>query len=78
MDPALYIMADVRAYFQVAYQRFADSVPMAIDFELVQGLGRDILQILSIGLGINGPDAQENCREWAQEKPELAAKRAEL
>ncbi|TFK68463.1 hypothetical protein BDN72DRAFT_769259 [Pluteus cervinus] len=78
MDPALGIMADVRAYFQVAHQRFVDNIPMAIDFELVQGLGRDIFEILSTGLGLNGPNAQECCREWAREPPAVAARRAEL
>ncbi|KAF7304101.1 hypothetical protein MIND_00641600 [Mycena indigotica] len=37
MEPALEIMADVRAYFQVAYKRVSDNVPLAIDHELVRG-----------------------------------------
>ncbi|TFK66013.1 hypothetical protein BDN72DRAFT_772573 [Pluteus cervinus] len=78
MDLALPIMADVRAYFQVAYQRFADSVPMAVDVELVQGLGRDLFQTLSSGLGIYGPSAQDKCREWAKEHPDIDTRRAQL
>ncbi|TFY61378.1 hypothetical protein EVJ58_g4548 [Rhodofomes roseus] len=39
-EAAISIMASVRAYFQVAYKRFADNVPNAIDHELVLGLNR--------------------------------------
>ncbi|KAJ7892202.1 hypothetical protein B0H13DRAFT_866691 [Mycena leptocephala] len=56
MDPALSIMSDVRAYFQVAYKRMADNVLAAIDSELVRGVGRELLPTLYRGLGINGPE----------------------
>jgi hypothetical protein len=62
MEPALVIMADVRAYFQgnrvqilsifllmncsVAYKRFADNIPLAIDVELVRGVERNVLREL--------------------------------
>ncbi|KAJ7152852.1 P-loop containing nucleoside triphosphate hydrolase protein [Mycena filopes] len=78
MDPALKIMADVRAYFQVAYKRIADTIPMAIDHELVRGVGRDLLATLYNALGINGPDGLRICRELAQENPSVAGKREEL
>ncbi|KAJ7900734.1 P-loop containing nucleoside triphosphate hydrolase protein [Mycena olivaceomarginata] len=78
MDPALNIMADVRAYFQVAYKRVADHVPLAIDHELVRGVGQGLLATLYNGLGINGPDGQRICRELAEESPSVAGKRVEL
>ncbi|KAJ7027364.1 P-loop containing nucleoside triphosphate hydrolase protein [Mycena alexandri] len=78
LDPALTIMADVRAYFQVAYKRIADNVPAAIDYELVRGVGRELLPTLYGGLGINGPDGMRICRELAQESPSVAGKREEL
>ncbi|KAJ7775530.1 P-loop containing nucleoside triphosphate hydrolase protein [Mycena metata] len=78
MDPALTIMADVRAYFQVAYKRIADNVPAAIDHELVRGVGRELLPTLYGGLGINGPEGMRICRELAQESPSVAGKREEL
>ncbi|KAJ6458250.1 P-loop containing nucleoside triphosphate hydrolase protein [Mycena sanguinolenta] len=78
MDPALNIMADVRAYFQVAYKRIADNIPLAIDHELVRGVGRELLPTLYRGLGINGPDGVRICRELAQESPSVAGKREEL
>jgi len=78
MEPALKIMADVRAYFQVAYKRFVDNVPLAIDQELVRGIERDILPTLTGGLGIHGPDGIRICRDLSQESPNIAGRREEL
>ncbi|KAG6887851.1 hypothetical protein C0995_012216 [Termitomyces sp. Mi166 len=78
MEPALVIMADVRAYFQVAYKRFADNIPLAIDYELVQGVERDVLKALHAGLGINGNNGDRICKELAQENTTIAARREEL
>ncbi|KAF5374644.1 hypothetical protein D9615_008939 [Tricholomella constricta] len=78
MEPALIIMADVRAYFQVAYKRFVDNIPLAIDYELVWGAERGILNVLNTGLGINGPDGHRICKELAQENPTVAGRREEL
>ncbi|KAG8994202.1 hypothetical protein FRB90_000510, partial [Tulasnella sp. 427] len=54
LSPALDIMAEVRAYFQVAYKRFSDNIPKQIDTDLVQRLdevedGLDVA-LLSIDL----------------------------
>ncbi|KAG5634396.1 hypothetical protein H0H81_002114 [Sphagnurus paluster] len=78
MEPALLIMADVRAYFQVAYKRFVDNVPLVIDYELMWGSERGVLQWLNTGLGINGPDGNRICQELAQESPTVAARRDDL
>ncbi|KNZ72243.1 Interferon-induced GTP-binding protein Mx [Termitomyces sp. J132] len=78
MEPALAIMADVRAYFQVAYKRFADNVPLAIDYELIWGVERNVLETLSKGLGINGDNGDRICKELAQENATIAVRREEL
>lgn len=96
MEPAIEIMADVRAYFQgislcdfafsvtfdqmftVAYKRFSDNIPMAIDRELVCGAGRDILPLLRNGLGLNSLEAHRICKELAQENTSVANRREEL
>ncbi|KAF6746773.1 P-loop containing nucleoside triphosphate hydrolase protein [Ephemerocybe angulata] len=78
MTPAINIMADVRAYFQVSYKRFADNIPLAIDYELVQGIERDVLKIIYGRLGINGPDGQRIAEELAQESAQVADKREDL
>ena len=67
---------DVRA--TVAYKRFADNIPLAIDYELVQGIERDVLKFLDMRLGINGPEGQRIAKELAQESAQVADKRQDL
>ena len=62
----------------VAYKRFADNIPLAVDYELVQGIERDVLKILYMRLGINGPDGQRIAKELAQESAQVADKRQDL
>ncbi|KAF7308050.1 hypothetical protein MKEN_01167300 [Mycena kentingensis (nom. inval.)] len=78
MTPALNIMADVRAYFQVAYKRVADNIPLAIDYELTRGVARNVLPLLYTNLGVGGAEGARVCRELAQESPGVATKREEL
>ena len=62
----------------VAYKRFADNVPLAIDLELVQGAEQNILSTLYSNLGINGQVGARICKELAQESPQIADRRADL
>ncbi|KAF9479395.1 hypothetical protein BDN70DRAFT_878878 [Pholiota conissans] len=80
MEPALVIMADVRAYFQVAYKRFADLVPLALDRELVRGAGDadHVLSILYKHLGVNGEEGARICKELSEESPQVAGRRVDL
>jgi len=78
MEPALNIMASVRAYFQVAYKRFADTVPMAIDTEIVLGLQRGIDEALREGLQITGPDGYNRCKSMVEEFSNIASARQEV
>ena len=64
--------------FLVAYKRFTDNVPLAIDHELVQGVARDLLRTLYSNLGINDEKGDRICQELAQESPQICHKRAEL
>ncbi|KIY53536.1 hypothetical protein FISHEDRAFT_33028 [Fistulina hepatica ATCC 64428] len=75
MEPSLRIMANVRAYFQVAYKRFVDNIPMTVDEELVYGMQDGLLLSLLQGLHINGPDAYRVCQDLAAESPLNASKR---
>ncbi|KAH9915501.1 P-loop containing nucleoside triphosphate hydrolase protein [Fomitopsis serialis] len=79
-EPALNIMACVRAYFQVAYKRYVDYVPMAVDRELILGLDMDgaLESVLLKGLGITGPDGPRRCKEFLQEPPNVVTRRQEL
>ncbi|KAA1470471.1 hypothetical protein DENSPDRAFT_774675 [Dentipellis sp. KUC8613] len=78
MAPALGIMADARAYFQVAYKRFVDNVPMTLDQSLVLGILDGLDGVIFRGLGVNGEDAYENCRRLLAEPEERRAVRGRL
>jgi len=78
MEQALHIMASVRGYFQVAYKRFADMVPMAIDHEIILGLQRGIDDALREGLQITGPDGYSRCKNIVEEFSTIASTRQEL
>ncbi|KAI6119116.1 P-loop containing nucleoside triphosphate hydrolase protein [Pisolithus croceorrhizus] len=78
LEVALGIMASVRGYFQVAYKRFVDMVPLAIDYEMVRGLERGLNQALLEGLHITGKDAHERCAAMLQEPAATASRRREL
>ncbi|KAL0955561.1 hypothetical protein HGRIS_001802 [Hohenbuehelia grisea] len=46
MEAAIDIMAEVRAYFQVAYKRVTDNVPLTVDKALVFGLEKGLSELL--------------------------------
>ncbi|KAG8994201.1 hypothetical protein FRB90_000509 [Tulasnella sp. 427] len=73
MDPALEIMAEARAYFQVAYKRFGDEIPIQIDSSFVSGFDDD----LEMSLMYIVPET-DTCRKWLQESPQVASRRAAL
>jgi len=79
-DPALHYMASARAYFRIAFKRFADMVPMVIDQELLRGLDweRGLNSALTKGLGITGPGSLDKAKEYLQEQPEIKSRRESL
>lgn len=62
----------------MAYKRFVDNVPLAIDVGIVRGLQKDILLFLCSNLDINGPDGHQVCVDFAKEDGDMAARRVEL
>ncbi|KAH0828920.1 P-loop containing nucleoside triphosphate hydrolase protein [Lanmaoa asiatica] len=78
MEAALNIMASVRAYFQVAYKRFADMVPMAIDHEIVLGVQQGIDKVLQEGLEVTGPDGYNRCKGMLEERVSIVSTRREI
>ena len=64
----------------VAYKRFADNVPNAIDHELVLGLNRDqtLEAVLRQELGVSGPDGYRLCAEYLSEDESVAGRREDL
>lgn len=62
----------------VAYKRFADMVPLAIDHEVVRGVDRNTLEMLNKRLGIHGPEGHLLAKDMANESPQVADRRQEL
>ncbi|KAF8515813.1 P-loop containing nucleoside triphosphate hydrolase protein [Hysterangium stoloniferum] len=80
-DPDQYgieIMATVRAYFQVAYKRVVDNIPLNIDRELVRVSERNLREAVTLGLKITGDDVRERCEALLAEPVKLTKKRHEL
>ncbi|KAB5589117.1 Myxovirus resistance protein [Ceratobasidium theobromae] len=75
---ALEIMASVRAYYQVAYKRFADTVPLAIDRHYVRAFEHVIQTTLVTRLKISSPDAHDRCVAWMTEPQSVVRRRVEL
>ncbi|CAE6423274.1 unnamed protein product [Rhizoctonia solani] len=75
---ALEIMAGARAYYQVAYKRFSDTVPLTIDHHYVRAFERTIQATLVAGLKISASDAHDRCAKWMAEPEPVAQKRAKL
>ncbi|KAG9043513.1 hypothetical protein FS837_009473, partial [Tulasnella sp. UAMH 9824] len=78
MTPALDIMAEVRAYFQVAYKRFGDNVPKQIDADFVRGIdgsnGSDGLDVALMSMDLS----TEKCMEYLQEPATVIRERTTL
>jgi hypothetical protein len=62
----------------VAYKRFGDIIPLAIDYEFVFGVGRGMSQVLYQGLELSGPDGRDICKDLAQEPLNISARRETL
>ncbi|CUA68597.1 hypothetical protein RSOLAG22IIIB_07971 [Rhizoctonia solani] len=75
---ALEIMAGARAYYQVAYKRFSDTVPLTIDHRYVRAFEQTIQATLVAGLKISASDAHDRCAKWMAEPEPVVQKRAKL
>jgi hypothetical protein len=62
----------------VAYKRFVDNVPKAIDERLVLGVARGLQGALATGLGLDSFDAHERCAKLLAEPLRIAEKREKL
>ncbi|KAG8699689.1 hypothetical protein FRC08_005158 [Ceratobasidium sp. 394] len=69
------IMAEVRAYYQVAYKRFVDIIPMTVDETLVRGFSRGLEKRLFEGLGVSGDNAKEHCKAFLAHSHEITLER---
>ncbi|KAG8714550.1 hypothetical protein FRC08_011771 [Ceratobasidium sp. 394] len=72
------IMAEVRAYYQVAYKRFVDIIPMTVDETLIRGFSRGLEKRLFEGLGVSGDNAKEHCAAFLAHSHEITLEREML
>ncbi|KZT33346.1 hypothetical protein SISSUDRAFT_1066199 [Sistotremastrum suecicum HHB10207 ss-3] len=76
--PALDIMAEVRAYFEIAHKRFVDEVSMHIDKNFVRKFSETIQDRLLARLGLTEPEAVQKCADWLVESPDVVLRRQRL
>lgn len=62
----------------VAYKRFVDNVPMAIDFVILNGFKRTIRDVMFAELRLGEVQAKELCAEYLTEDPDVKSKRDTL
>lgn len=55
------VLADVKAYSEIAQKRFVDNVYMSIQGEFVGGFRKSVLEALQSGLGLNTPEGMCSC-----------------
>ncbi|KAG2148944.1 P-loop containing nucleoside triphosphate hydrolase protein [Suillus clintonianus] len=77
----LVVMADVRAYYHVAYKRIIDHIPLTIEHALHHALAEQLSQSLLTSLltdVASGPNFSERMNELVSEDASIAQKRALL
>ncbi|KZT61041.1 hypothetical protein CALCODRAFT_514981 [Calocera cornea HHB12733] len=77
-EEEIIVMAETRAYFQIAYKRIIDTIPQAIDFIFIRPLADTVQHDLISGLQFDSPDAHERCRAYLAESPQKAMRRQRL
>ncbi|KIJ46924.1 hypothetical protein M422DRAFT_249668 [Sphaerobolus stellatus SS14] len=74
-DPALDIIATVRAYFEVPFRRFIDLVPLMVSSEFIRFVEGSAQTSLIVELDIRSTD---RCALWLHDSPEVVVRRKEL
>ncbi|KAH9840532.1 P-loop containing nucleoside triphosphate hydrolase protein [Rhodofomes roseus] len=77
-EDELTVMADVRAYVQVAYKRIIDNIPMTIQRDLNQVFVDDLLKRLISKLDLESADASDRLKKLLEENPVIANRRVQL
>ncbi|KAG1838318.1 P-loop containing nucleoside triphosphate hydrolase protein [Suillus subluteus] len=80
-EEELVVMADVRAYYHIAYKRIIDHIPFAIEHALHHALAKQLSQSLLTSLltdAASGPSFSEHLKELVSEDASIAQKRLML
>ncbi|KAI1791422.1 P-loop containing nucleoside triphosphate hydrolase protein [Ganoderma leucocontextum] len=77
-EEELELMAEVRAYFQVAYKRIIDYIPLSIDQHFLYAFSQALQAVLFDKLGLGSPNSETRCAAYIAEEPGVVALRSEL
>ncbi|KAI0791138.1 P-loop containing nucleoside triphosphate hydrolase protein [Abortiporus biennis] len=72
------VMAEVRAYFHVAYKRVIDNIPMNIDNWFLFPFADELQGFLIAKLGLGASNATSRCSAFLTEDPNIVAERDDL
>ncbi|KLO12396.1 hypothetical protein SCHPADRAFT_853916 [Schizopora paradoxa] len=77
-DEEVNVMAEVRAYFQVAYKRIIDNIPLTIEHALNKGLANSMKVNLLQELDLGSSEASKRLKDLLDEDPVVKARREQL
>ncbi|KAH9830095.1 P-loop containing nucleoside triphosphate hydrolase protein [Rhodofomes roseus] len=77
-EEEMQVMAEVRAYFHVAYKRIIDYVPLSVDHLFLFGLSERLQDTLIEKLGLGSAKSTERCAAYLSEDASVVAARTEL
>lgn len=78
IDAEIMVMADVRAYFKVAYKRVIDNIPNTIQRHLNQKMADNLQNRLVAKLGLGGSDSSQRLADLLAEDPTTKNLRVQL
>jgi len=77
-EQELLVMAEVCAYFRVAYKRIIDDLPRIIDLDFLRGFSQNIQEALIDGLGLGGEHSAKRAESYLSEDPNTVLRRKDL
>ncbi|THH04524.1 hypothetical protein EW145_g5456 [Phellinidium pouzarii] len=77
-EQELILMAEVSAFFRVAYKRIIDYLPKSIDHDFLHGLKEGMQDALISGLGLDKPDNKEIAGSYFSEDLDITVRRVSL
>ncbi|KAH9938877.1 P-loop containing nucleoside triphosphate hydrolase protein [Epithele typhae] len=72
------VMAEVRAFFHIAYKRIIDHIPTRIQHDFVQKFADGLQGRLLAELAVDAPGSLKRFESWMEEDPEIAVTRKRL
>ncbi|KAH8117944.1 P-loop containing nucleoside triphosphate hydrolase protein [Phellopilus nigrolimitatus] len=77
-EQELILMAEVRAYFRVAYKRIIDNIPRVIDHEFLHKTRKSMQAALIKELGMGEHNSAQRAAAYLSEEPRYLVRREEL